>query len=73
MIYARSLHWHPKYFKLKYDVGLVRLAKSVHFSSSVRPVRLPDVGATEPAPGTNMTISGWGKTNTVSGCVEDSG
>ncbi|XP_035729179.1 serine protease hepsin-like [Vespa mandarinia] len=47
-----------------YDVGLIKLASELKFSSTVNIVKLPSVNANVPG-GINAIITGWGKTGTT--------
>lgn len=44
-----------------YDVGLIKLATELTWSSTVKPVQLPVVSTNVPT-GTNGVVTGWGKT-----------
>ncbi|KAJ7308140.1 hypothetical protein JRQ81_008653 [Phrynocephalus forsythii] len=58
-----QIHRHPFYnaYTLDYDVALLELASSLRYTSTVKPICLPD-SSHRFAPGTLCFITGWGST-----------
>lgn len=52
---------HGRYdpYNIDYDVAVLVLAEDLEFNESIQPVR---IATSEPAPGTESVISGWGAT-----------
>ncbi|XP_039493350.1 serine protease 7 [Drosophila santomea] len=64
---VEKFHMHESYGTRRnwYDIGLIRLARDVLYSPSIRPVCLPStVGVRQWQPGQSFTVAGWGETNT---------
>lgn len=64
MAVAEILVPHYDVFSFKNDIALIRLERSVPFSSFIKPICLPrsaeDSGLT---PGNLLTVAGWGHTD----------
>lgn len=48
---------HPNYGNFNYDIAVLKLAKSLDVSKSIRPIPL---ATRNPSPGAGIIVSGWG-------------
>ncbi|XP_061411371.1 cubilin-like [Lethenteron reissneri] len=56
-------HERFNYTAIDYDIALVRLSRSVDFTSQISPICLPPDTSHFPLPGKTCYISGWGRTS----------
>lgn len=63
---VNNIHLHPQY-RLPYDIALLKLVSPLTFSETVKPVCLaPRAWIDDDMAGKEVTLSGWGKTETGS-------
>jgi len=65
---AAEIVVHPnfQYFAGRNDIAIVKLAKPIKFTDTIRPICLPEQGAAIPV-GRTCVASGWGRVNSTTG------
>lgn len=60
---VEKIFQHEKfdYYTIDYDFSILKLEKNLEFSDKIKPVKLADLYK-DVADGTNLTVSGWGNT-----------